>query len=119
VSTDFASADSRSALQRKDAKDRDMHDELFVDGVSEITVTGPTVRIDTYTLSPTQKDAEGNPVQVHRQRTIMTLEAFMATRDLFDRVAHELVAGGAVRRVDEPNTRAPSRPRGSPNFPEK
>src|SRR5690606_22840023 len=45
------------------AEDRAMHAEIFVDGVSEITVTGPIVRIDTYSLSPSERDADGNPKQ--------------------------------------------------------
>ncbi len=94
-----------------------MHAEIFVDGVSEITVTGPTVRIDTYSLSPSEKDSNGNPRQVHLQRIIMTLEGFMGARDLFERVARELIDGGAVRRRESAAESETRRPRGSPNFP--
>ena len=94
-----------------------MHAEIFVDGVSEITVTGPTVRIDTYSLSPSEKKPDGNPRQIHRQRIIMTLEGFMAARDLFERVAQELIDGGAVRRREGAAEGEARRPRGSPNFP--
>ena len=99
-----------------------MHQEVFVDGISEITVTGPTVRIDTFSVSPSEKDANGNPKPVHRQRIIMTLESFMNSRDLIDRVARELVQGGAVRRVEQGADKAgpdkaAARPAGSPNFP--
>ena len=94
-----------------------MHEEVFIDGISEITVTGPTVRIDTFTASPTEKDKDGNPRSVHRQRVIMTLEGFMNARDLIDRVARELVQAGAVRRLDPPSGTATAIPGGSPNFP--
>lgn len=94
-----------------------MHDEVFVDGISEITVTGPTVRIDTFTASPSEKDADGNPRPVHRQRIIMTLESFMNARDLIDRVGRELVQHGAVRRRESVSAGEAPKPTGSPNFP--
>jgi hypothetical protein len=96
-----------------------MDAEIFLDGVSEITVTGTTVRIDTFTVSPTDKDERGHPKPVPRQRIIMTLEGFMNTRDLFERVARELVSSGAVRRTEPTSATGsdPIRPRGSPNFP--
>ena len=94
-----------------------MHDEVFIDGISEITVTGPTVRIDTFTASPSEKDANGNPRPVHRQRVIMTLESFMNARDLIDRVARELVQKGAVRRLDATSGDGGTKSPGSPNFP--
>ncbi|MFO1206181.1 MAG: hypothetical protein U1E63_10705 [Burkholderiales bacterium] len=95
-----------------------MHNEVFIDGISEITVTGPTVRIDMFSASPTEKDADGNPKPVHRQRIIMTLEGFMNARDLIDRVGRELVQGGVVRRLDASSNREAAKPvTGSPNFP--
>jgi len=96
-----------------------MQNEIFLDGVSEITVTGPTVRIDTFTLSPSEKDTSGNPKPVPRQRIIMTLEGFMNARDLIERVAHELIEGGVVRKRDAAAKPEVSKPRGSPNFPSK
>jgi len=94
-----------------------MHNEFFIDGISEITVTGATVRIDTFTASPSEKDADGNPKPVFRQRIIMTLEGFMNARDLIERVGRELVQGGAVRRLDNTTGKEPAKPKGSPNFP--
>lgn len=100
-----------------------MSEEIFADGISEITVTGPTVRIDLFSLSPTERDTDNNPKPMLRQRVIMTLEGFMNARDLMERVAGELVQSGAVRRrapeaVQTANVEPPSsRPRGSPNFP--
>jgi hypothetical protein len=96
-----------------------MDNEIFLDGISEITVTGATVRIDWFRLSPTDKDERGNPKPVPRQRIIMTLEGFMNARDLIDRVGDELVRSGVVRRSDGGGTSSsePIRPKGSPNFP--
>jgi len=96
-----------------------MDKEVFLDGINEITVTGSTVRIDTFTVSPSDKDERGNPKPVPRQRIIMTLEGFMNARDLIERVARELVSSGAVRRTEAPGNSGsdPIKPKGSPNFP--
>lgn len=97
-----------------------MHNEIFIDGISEISVTGPTVRIDTFTLSPSEKDAGGNPRPIPRQRIVMTLEGFMNVRELVERVASELIEGGVVRRRDSAaKAETVSLPRCSPNFPSK
>jgi hypothetical protein len=94
-----------------------MNDEIFSDGIGEITVTGPTVRIDLVSLSPAERDAQGNPRAVFRQRIIMPLEAFMNARDLMERVAQELIESGAVtRRETAPKASDAAARRPSPNF---
>lgn len=95
-----------------------MHNEIFIDGITEITVTGPTIRIDAFTVSPSERDNEGNPKPIFRQRIIMTVEGFMNARDLIERVARELIEGGVVRRRDGVDQSEPPKSRGgSPNFP--
>lgn len=96
-----------------------MHDEIFSDGIGEITVTGPTIRIDLVSLSPTERDGDGNPRPTFRQRIVMPIEAFMNSRDLIERVAQELIENGAVkRRPVEATAEQPSgaATRSSPNF---
>ena len=43
-----------------------MHAELYSDGVDEITVSGTVVRVDLVSLSPTERDANGDPKKVFR-----------------------------------------------------
>lgn len=100
-----------------------MTEQVFADGIGEITVTGTTVRIDLVTLSPTEHDAEGKAKTVFCQRVVMTVESFMNGFDLIDRVARQLIESGAVRRQSpEPDQAAPVRAapaagrRSSPNF---
>lgn len=98
-----------------------LHTEIFADGIGEITLTGPTVRIDLVSLSPSDRDADGNPLPVFKQRIIMPIESFMNSYDLIHRVANELIEGGAVKRREpqgQPGQGAPERmaARSSPNF---
>lgn len=97
-----------------------MRDEIFADGIGEITITGPMVRIDLVSLSATERDGNNTPKQVFRQRIIMPVDSFMNAYDLMQRVAKELVESGAVRRQQSHgsgNGRTADLPRESPNFP--
>lgn len=79
-----------------------MHEEIFADGVGEITVTGTVVRIDFVSLSPTQKDANNNPRPVFRQRVIMPVDAFANTAELMKKALAGLVESGAIKMQPVP-----------------
>lgn len=108
-----------------------MGNELYADGMSEITVTGSIVRIDLMSLSATERDAKNNPKPVFRQRIIMPVDAFANAVDLMQKALGGLVEAGAVRRVGdvqksqgadparahaEPTQAAPLATNASPNF---
>ena len=78
-----------------------MNQELYADGIGEITVTGHIVRIDVMSLSATEKDEKNNPKPVFRQRIIMPVEAFANAVDLMQKALTGLVDAGAVRRIGE------------------
>lgn len=94
-----------------------MTNEVFADGVGEITIIGSTVRIDLVSAAPGERDAAGNQVPAFRQRVVMPIEGFMNAFDLMERVADELVRSGAVqkRQAEAPPQPGPRRG-GSPNF---
>lgn len=79
-----------------------MADELYSDGIGEITVTGTIVRIDLVSLSPTERDSKGNPKPVFRQRIVMPIDAFANSVDVMDKALAGLVDVGAVRRTATP-----------------
>jgi len=54
-----------------------MEDQVFSDGIGQISILGGTVRLDFVVLSPTEKDAKGKPVAVFRQRMVMGIDGFM------------------------------------------
>jgi hypothetical protein len=73
-----------------------MHDELYADGVGEITVGGTVVRVDLVSLSPTERDASNAPKSVFRQRLIFSVEGFANAVDLMQKALQGLVESGAV-----------------------
>ncbi|MDQ0322199.1 hypothetical protein QO002_004405 [Pararhizobium capsulatum DSM 1112] len=78
-----------------------MTNELYADGIGEITVTGTIVRIDLMSLSATERDASNNPRPVFRQRIIMPVDAFANAVDLMQKALNGLVDAGAIRRMTE------------------
>jgi hypothetical protein len=75
-----------------------MHDELYTDGVEEITVGGSIVRMDLVSLSPTERDANNAPKRVFRQRLIFSVEAFANSVDVMQNALQGLVDAGVIRR---------------------
>ena len=73
-----------------------MHDELYADGVGEITVGGTVVRVDLVSLSPTERDASNAPKSVFRQRLIFSVEGFANAVDLMQKALQGLVESGTV-----------------------
>ncbi|HVK92458.1 MAG TPA: hypothetical protein VM468_13820 [Mycoplana sp.] len=78
-----------------------MSQELYADGVGEITVTGTIVRIDFVSLSATERDASNNPKSAFRQRVIMPVDAFANAVDLMQKAFTGLVEAGAIRRIGD------------------
>jgi hypothetical protein len=112
-----------------------MHDELYTDGIGEITVSGTVVRVDLVSLSPTERDANNAPKSVFRQRLIFPLEGFANSVDLMQKALQGLVDAGAITRTGRTQgtvnplaplpidpgvvrTEKPRAPNASPNFSE-
>jgi hypothetical protein len=83
-----------------------MHDELYTDGVGEITVSGTVVRVDLVSLSPTERDANNAPKSVFRQRLIFSVEGFANSVELMQKAFQGLVDAGAVTRTHRAQTTA-------------
>lgn len=75
-----------------------MQQEVYSDGVAEITITGPIVRIDLMSLSPAERDANNNPKPVFRQRIVMPVDAFANSVELMQRVVKGLIEAGAIKQ---------------------
>ena len=95
-----------------------MQNEIYSDGISEISITGSIVRIDLMSLSPADRDVNNNPKPMFRQRIIMPVEAFANSVELMQRVVKGLIDAGAIKQNDaSPSEMEANRTRNfSPNF---
>ena len=103
-----------------------MHRELYTDGVDEITLGGSIVRVDLFSLSPTERDAGNAPKKVLSQRLIFSVEAFANSVEVMQKALQGLIDAGAVQRnpprgsADPASPGAPQReafPSGNPRSP--
>lgn len=92
--------------------------ELFVDGIGEIGMMGGVVRVDLVSLSTQQRDAEGKPSMVFRQRLILPPEGFLRMFTTMQGLLNRLEEAGVVKRVSgEPTVVAETQAApSSPNF---
>lgn len=85
-----------------------MADELFTDGIGNITVTGSVVRMDLVSASATERDAEGKPKMVFRQRVIMPVDGFGRSFGAMQQIMQQLIRAGVfkVQQTDSPDNPA-------------
>lgn len=76
-----------------------MSTQLFSDGVGSITIIGGVVRIDLVTLSPTEKDANGQPKAVFQQQIVMGAEAFLRSTEKMHGAAQALAKMAAQQAM--------------------
>jgi hypothetical protein len=53
-----------------------MEQHIYCDGIGRIAIIGGVVRLDLFTYSPTETDANGNPRPVLSHRIVMGTEGF-------------------------------------------
>lgn len=75
-----------------------MSDERYADAIGEISLVGPTVRIDLVSLSHSEKDDKGQPKPVFRQRIVMPVDGFLQSFGLMARVMQQLEQQGVIKR---------------------
>jgi hypothetical protein len=79
-------------------------DSLFVDGISEITVSNGVVRIEFFTLSVERnaaaKPGESPRMQVgHRMNVAMPLQGFATSLRSIDQFKQKLIDSGAMKKA--------------------
>ncbi len=73
-----------------------MDDQIFSDGIGTISVIGATVRLDFVALSPTEREANGQPKAVFRQRIVMGVDGFLRSAAKVQEAVQALSKMGAT-----------------------
>lgn len=81
-------------------------EQLFADGVMDVVIQNGVVRMDFFSYSPTEKDAEGKANTAFAQRVVLPLPAFVQTFSAMERMMKELMDRGVVSRKGEPTDAA-------------
>lgn len=54
-----------------------MGQQVFADGIGAISVLGGAVRLELYSFSPTEKEANGLPKAISQYEVVMTVSGFL------------------------------------------
>lgn len=74
-----------------------MTQDLYVDGISNIYLTGQLIRFDLYTLQPGLQTDQGQPVYNINQRIIMPLEGFVQAFAIQENLIKQLAQAGLLQ----------------------
>ena len=79
--------------------------EVFADGIGEITLSGGMVRMDLVSLHGAQNDAENQPRLEPKQRIIMPPDGFLRSFSAMENLVKQLIDAGLVKpRTGEGDT---------------
>ena len=96
----------------------DVSEQIFSDGIGAIAMVGGVVRIDLVVMSPTEKDAGGQPKPVFQQQIVMGAEAFLRSTEKMQAAAQTLVKMAAQpRAVPSEEPRSSANPEPAPRGP--
>lgn len=58
-----------------------MEQQIFCDGIGRISVIGGVVRLDLFTYSPSETDANGQPRPILTHRVVMGMDGFVRSSE--------------------------------------
>ena len=77
-----------------------MSEEVFADGIGEISFEHGVFRIDLVSISATKKGKDNKPVLQFKQRIVMPPDGFLRSFASMERVIKRLVDAGAIKRAE-------------------
>ncbi|MEM6491472.1 MAG: hypothetical protein AAF684_06150, partial [Pseudomonadota bacterium] len=78
-----------------------MHNQEFIDGVREISISGGVVRVDLFTYSTDEKGSDGKFEPTFSKRLLMSPEGFLRTFSAMEKIVDQLVDKGAIKRKSD------------------
>jgi hypothetical protein len=82
-----------------------MEQQIFCDGIGRISIIGGVVRLDLFTYSPTETDANGQPRPILSHRIVMGVDGFMRSSEKVLEAAQ--IATRARQQGEAPQQPAP------------
>jgi hypothetical protein len=87
-----------------------MEQHIYCDGIGRIAIIGGVVRLDLFTYSPTETDANGNPRPVLSHRIVMGTEGFVRSSEKVVEAVQFLARNRAPQPQAEPPAPPPQQP---------
>ncbi len=81
-----------------------MSEELYVDGVGDVVITGMVIRFDLMALDPSQRDDKNQPQPAVRQRVVMPIDGFVRAVQKLNGTLSKLEEIGVIRKSQKPGS---------------
>ena len=94
-----------------------MEQHIYCDGIGRIAIIGGVVRLDLFTYSPTETDANGNPRPVLSHRIVMGTEGFVRSSEKVVEAVQFLARNRAPQPQAAPPPPRPQAPQWPPAQP--
>jgi len=96
-----------------------MEEQIFCDGIGRIAIIGGIVRLDLFTYSPTETDANGSPRPILSHRIVMGTDGFLhSSEKVVEAVQVIQRARQAASQPQPAPPHQPPRPQGPPPAPQ-
>lgn len=83
-----------------------MSDELYVDGIGDVAITGMVIRLDLVALDRSQRDDQNRPQPAVRQQVVMPIDGFLRAVQTFGKTLARLEELGVIRKNQAPGSAA-------------
>ena len=79
-----------------------MTEEVYIDSIGNVAITGMVIRFDLLALDPSQRDDKGRPQPAVRQRVVMPLDGFLRAVQSLNSTLPQLEKIGVIKKGQQP-----------------
>ena len=87
-----------------------MSEELYIDSIGDVVVTGMVIRFDLMALDPSQRDDKNNIQPTVRQRVVMPIDGFVTAVQKLGGTLSKLEKMGVIKKTRKPGSVAQADP---------
>lgn len=82
--------------------------ELYIDGIGNITFIGGVIRADLVTYSVEKKDEKGNPALMTKQHIILSPQGFVQSATAINNLMKKMIDAGIISQKQSENIESKS-----------
>lgn len=83
-----------------------MSEELYIDRIGDVVITGMVIRFNLMAIDPTQRDDNNQPLSTVRQRVVMPIDGFLRAAQTLSGTLPKLEEIGVIRKNQKPESAA-------------
>ena len=81
-----------------------MTEEIYIDGIGNVAITGMVIRFDLMVLDPSQRYDKNQPQPAVRQRVVMPIDGFLRAVQTLGATLPQLEKIGVIKKGQKPES---------------